>query len=539
MKKRNKIILIIGVFIIIVGGIFIYQGFIKEEPLGFTLEKVFKGNVYQEIVEVGIVKPVREIDLNFQNPGRIEEIYVKVGQRVEAGQVLARIDIDHFEIQLESAKAGLTMAQAKFDKLLAGASQEKIEIAKTAISNAQINLSISEQKLKDVKTIAVNSLNQAHQNALNLIKSTELQISQTFDVIDLIQRRYFTANDQASIRIRHNEMIIEQAKNNVVAKLNIAQNNPSEENVNFALLETREALEAISTALAVIREICEEPAHRKRVTTADKASIDAQRIKIQTSLTNIIDAQQAIISIELTNEANINTAQSTIYSAKGLLKLAQNELALLIASPQQEKIDLHQAEISQIKANIELIENQIQDAVIRSPITGTVTEIYQEEGEMALLGAMPIISLISDEPFQIKVDVFEEDIVKIDLEDLVEIDLIAFPDEIFKGKVVSIDPTERLIGGVVHYRVIIDFIEKVENRIKPGMTADITIKTAFRENVLIIDEDAIIKRNNRYFIEVYRNGLIEEREIEIGLQGEDDKVEIISGLKQGEQVVIQ
>jgi hypothetical protein len=71
------------------------------------------------------------------------------------------------------------------------------------------------------------------------------------------------------------------------------------------------------------------------------------------------------------------------------------------------------------------------------------------------------------------------------------------------------------------------------------MTADIAIKTALRENVLIISEDAIKQRDDKFIVEVFEGGIIKEREIEIGLRGEENRVEIISGLEEREQVVIR
>ncbi|MBZ9578522.1 efflux transporter periplasmic adaptor subunit, partial [Patescibacteria group bacterium] len=68
---------------------------------------------------------------------------------------------------------------------------------------------------------------------------------------------------------------------------------------------------------------------------------------------------------------------------------------------------------------------------------------------------------------------------------------------------------------------------------------DIIIKTASRENVLVIPEEAVEKKDGKAIVQVLIGKTLQEREIEIGLIGSDDMVEVISGLKEGEEVVIK
>jgi len=185
------------------------------------------------------------------------------------------------------------------------------------------------------------------------------------------------------------------------------------------------------------------------------------------------------------------------------------------------------------------LENQIEDTVLRSPVDGQVTKINKRVGEQVQpMLKDPVISLLPVAPFEVEVDIYEEDIVKINVGNSVDIVLTPFPDEILKGKVVSIDPVEKLIEGVVYYEITIDFEDPPE-KLKPGMTADVIIKTASRENVLVIPEEAIEKKDGKVIVQVFIGKTPQEREIEIGLIGSDDMVEVISGLKEGEEVVIK
>ena len=71
------------------------------------------------------------------------------------------------------------------------------------------------------------------------------------------------------------------------------------------------------------------------------------------------------------------------------------------------------------------------------------------------------------------------------------------------------------------------------------MTADLIIKVNYRENVLVIPEHAIEKKNGQQIVKIFENGVVEEKEIKTGLLGSDDMIEVISGLEEGEEVIVE
>ncbi|GAJ04239.1 unnamed protein product, partial [marine sediment metagenome] len=108
MVMKSKIIFgtILILVIVIVGYNYIFKG--QELPYEFA--EVKKGNVSQEISETGQVKKGEEIKLGFKNVGRIEKIYVEVGQAVESGTFLVKLDTSQLYIQFQEAKASLDLA---------------------------------------------------------------------------------------------------------------------------------------------------------------------------------------------------------------------------------------------------------------------------------------------------------------------------------------------------------------------------------------------------------------------------------------------
>jgi len=516
-KKFISAIIIIFVLILTV-----YQFFFRDKEPSFELAEVSRGRVYQEVIETGQVKKGEEISLSFQTAGKIENIYVEVGQIVEAREKLVRLDADNLLIQLQEAKAAQDLAQAKLDKVLAGATSEEIKVTETKVENYQISL-----------TTAQENLDQAFEDAQNSLNDAYLKIYNAFNAVDSIKRTYFTSNNQESIKVREDKDKIEQAMSQSKHYLDISRTSPTNENINKAISEMKIALETTSEALKTVRETCETPLYRSTVSTTDKTSLDTHRGYVNTALTNITNSQQTISSEEL-----------DVAAAGGNLQTAKDELALLIAEPRQEDIDLHQAQVNQAKAQIALLQNSLQETTLISPIKGQITQIYKETGEQVqpMLQDL-VITLLPAIPFEIEVDIYEEDVVKIKIGNQVHISLVAFPEQIFEGQIISIGPAEKLIEGVVYYEANIGPAPNSEKWIpdtaRPGMTADLTIKTAEKENALIVSEEAIQKKNRKTIVPVFKDDAIEEREIEIGLWGSNDVVEVVSGLEEGEKVIIR
>lgn len=263
--------------------------------------------------------------------------------------------------------------------------------------------------------------------------------------------------------------------------------------------------------------------------------------KAEVNLEDAINtAKDSLSSAEVSGEQKTEAAQTKIDTAFKALQVARTKLAELKSSPRIEDVSLSNAKVKQAEASLELIKRQIEDCVIKAPIKGTVIKVEYEVGEQTI-SAKSVIYLLSENNFEIEVDISEADIAKIKKHDKVEITLDAFGEDIkFLGKIYFIEPAATIIQDVIYYKVNIQFIDKTANldNIKPGMTANVIITTASKENVLIMPSRAIIEKNggNKY-VRVLADGRINETQVDIGLRGDEGMVEILSGLKEGDEVV--
>jgi HlyD family secretion protein len=515
MKNTMRKIIIALIAILIVSFV-VYQLFFKEGKSIDNLVEVSRGKISREVFETGQVKRGGEINLGFETAGKIEKIYVKVGEKVKSGDKLAKLDTSSLFIQLQEARASLDLAQAKLDKLLAGSTPEEIKIIETQVANARISL-----------TTANENLSQAYEDALTTLEDSYLKIYNALNTVGYIQRTYFAINDQEAIKIKESKEKIERALDTSQTHLNLAKSSSKSEDIDTALLETKNALEDTSEALKIVRETCERPVYRTTISSSDKTSLDNQRTYINTSLTSVINSQQTISSKKLSIEA-----------AEGQLQAAENELENILSAPREEDVELYEAQVNQAQAQVQLLQKQIQEATLTAPVSGQITKINKEIGELVQpMLQEAVISILPEAPFEIKVDIYEEDVVKIDVGNPVEISLVPFPEQTLMGEVINIDPAEKLIEGVVYYEAVINF-EEIPDNLKPGMTADLKIEIITKENVLIVPEDAIQEKDDKVMVQVCKNGTFEERIIEIGLLGSNDMVEVVSGLKEGERVLI-
>ncbi len=607
MKKRNIIIII--VLILAVGAYAIYSFTKKPEPK-YTTVKVIRGDVLQTVSATGTVEAETKLDLRFMNSGKIEKINVKIGDDIEEGEVLAKLDTSQLESQLTKAKASLNAATANLNKLLEGATAEDIRVSETAVENAQIALSSTQINLIDTEASAEKdianavasvanaqvSLNSANQSLANTEISNENNLNQDYDdAWNTINSSLLTAhssldanqtvldNDDAqdTLSVLNIQYLNNSSQSKVVAgnSYNSAKNYTDSitsadlihENIDQALINLKSALEDVRNTLNDTSNILGATITSSKLSQTEldvlKSNVSTARTNTNAAITNITTAQQNISTQKVTNQTNldsaqasvnsavsslnlaeqslsaiqaaadtkINIAENAVRSAEGSLKQAQDQLALKKAGPRPVDVLLYRAQVQEAQASIELIQGQIGDSILVAPQDGIITEINGEVGEVALSTAV-FLSIIATDNFEIKSNISEVDIAKVKISDEVEITFDAFgTDKIFKGEITEIDPAQTEISGVIYYKITATFIGNAEV-VKPGMTANLDIMTAKRDNTLMIPFQALKEKDGQKYTQVLENGIARDVFVEVGLRG-DINLEITNGLTEGQKVV--
>lgn len=545
--KKNKVFIIIiaVVALVALSYFFFFKG--NGEP-DFRVYEVSKKNVLKEISETGIVRPAQTINLAFEAQGKVAEIKVKSGDKVSAGQELVSLDVSELNLQVSQALASLQTSEARLDKVLAGASTEDIKVYETAVFNAEVSLRNKEQSLADTIADAESDIEQAYENMLVKLHDAYIdcddavrnKVDQLFDNPrgSNPQLKFTSSNSALDSDIENSRHIIETTLNSWLTDINgltdssdlNAYINKGEQNIN----QIKSFLDKVALA---VNDLTSGSSLSQTTIDTWKTAVATARSGVSSALSTVVSQKQTISTAKITNETNINSARATVDTAVSSLKTAQDNLALKKATPREADLALAEAEVRQAEATLALRRENLRRSVLRSPIDGVVTMVDTKIGQVTSMN-VPVVFVDSENDFEIKVDIYEEDIPWVKIGDPVDIEIVAFPDEILGGHVISINPAEKLVGGVVYYEVEISFDSEKES-LRNGMTADVSIITDKRENVLAVPKNSIFKTGADNTVEVISNGVIEERNVRVGLEGSDGNVEIISGLGEGDEVIIR
>lgn len=135
---------LLGLFLVaglLVGGASWMRGRRTVDPLaGGQVYTVTRGDVAEVVEATGNLSPKEQATLSFSVQGTLAELLVRTGDRVQAGQPLARLEQRELELQVAQAKAALEAAQANLDKALAGSRPEDVRAAQASLDQAQANL---------------------------------------------------------------------------------------------------------------------------------------------------------------------------------------------------------------------------------------------------------------------------------------------------------------------------------------------------------------------------------------------------------------
>jgi RND family efflux transporter MFP subunit len=228
-------------------------------------------------------------------------------------------------------------------------------------------------------------------------------------------------------------------------------------------------------------------------------------------------------------------AENVMKIKKQAWELAKAQYGATVADPKPSDVDYYQALVDQARAQVAAVRQKMSDRAISAPVNGVVTKVNNKVGELSSLTA-PVLIMLGDQDYEIEVDVPESDIAKISVGDDASLTLDAFGEDIkFTGKIVLIEPAQTEISGVIYYKVKIN-LDKTDKDIKPGMTANVDILAAEKNDVLVIPQRAIVDDKVKVLVDP-QTKKVEEKSVVVGLKGDDGLAEIVSGLNEGEEVV--
>lgn len=219
-----------------------------------------------------------------------------------------------------------------------------------------------------------------------------------------------------------------------------------------------------------------------------------------------------------------------LYSEGAISKQQLEQAKLQLDSANPESVE---AQVKQAEAALESARFQLENTVITSPISGIVTAITTEVGEM-VSQTMPVARIVNMDLVYIESTVTENQVNYLEPGQEVKVTIEAVSAEPLTGKIVSISPAADLQTKT--YPVKIE-LENGQHFIKPGMFAEVSLPLAEKNGVVAVPMSAIVERMGKTGVFVVEDGKAVFREISKGLDN-GEYVEV-TGIGEGEKLVVE
>lgn len=299
-----------------------------------------------------------------------------------------------------------------------------------------------------------------------------------------------------------------------------------------------------------------------------KLEDDRYRAAVESAEANVRSAQaNAALVRETMDKAQKDVARSKELLARGLESQAEFDAKQTAHQVEVPRYKSTLEQVAQAQAALKQARDDLSKTTIYAPMSGTVSVLNKEAGEIALGSQFQsdVILVIADlSEMEAQVDVDENDIINIKYEQPVEIQVDALPGQLLGGAVREIGSSANASGaGTAEQKTEFEIkigITGPPPTLRPGMTATADIVTKTNENALSVplqcvalrtidqlmqkgekrkDAEARFKADRDGFVEVVfclEQGKAVARQVTTGIQS-DELIEILSGLKEGEEVV--
>lgn len=237
------------------------------------------------------------------------------------------------------------------------------------------------------------------------------------------------------------------------------------------------------------------------------ARIDADEIQAQLGIARV----------------NLEEARSNLNRAKVSL---ENELI------SQQVFDQTQAAYDSAAAQITGNEIQLSYTEIRAPFSGLIIERAVKFAEFVNNGAR--LFRISDfDPLLCPIQIPEKDLSRVRVGQPAEITVESFPEDRFEAKVLRVNPVVDSSTGTVKVTLEV----RGAGKLRPGMFASVYLQTDVHEQALVVPKEALVLESIGDSVYVVEGDAVSRRDVEVGYS-ETDAVEILSGVAEGERVVV-
>lgn len=475
---KNKTIIITLIILIMVSTAVMAQ----ESKIVETTRSLRDDIGVNELI-TGTLTPIRDINIPAQTGGVAEQVNVEIGDKVEQGTNLIKIDDERLLIQKNQAQASLDSASANYQEMKNGATAEELarvrasyENAKASLESAQTNLELMEELFNDRRTLEQQLVNaeQQFENAKQNLNQAEINYNQA-------KKDY-----ERSKNLYEDQVISEKDFDNAESSF---------ENAEISLTQAKTSLRVAEKNYQLAKESFNNPTQLKQ---------------------------------------QLENARSQVNSARTNLKVAEANLEEAERGPRSERLQAGLASVKQAEASLAQIEDQINKTRITAPFSGLVNLVNVDEGEMIASG-QTVINLIKTDQLYAEIDVTAATASAIKKGDIVEVKAETMQYYI-EGEVSNISPAADASSRTFLVKIK---IPNDNQKLRAGMFADVKISKGNSGSAVVVPIESIVNLNgDNPHVFVVEAGKAVRKNIQIGIST-DSRVEILAGLDADEEIIIR
>jgi RND family efflux transporter MFP subunit len=579
---KNRLTTTITLLIVLSTISFAGCGSSQPEVSNKQIAEVKRGDLMVTITADGSLDMPREVKLKFGTPGTVKEILVEEGQKVKEGTLLAKLDDTTQMLAISSAQYNVELAMndlvEKIHPALMGYpenypdSSTVLRVEQAQDELVQVQKFIDQGKYQNAAAelrLAIHDLESSYE-MLNIPEITlsrqgyddilGLPLDKYPDITRAIELLRQDLTSLAGIQMSIEQGNYEEAK----AELNTEQGK---------LSETHSLVKSFSGRIRVsqrIGECCQQqamqtlmfnphyqpdptqPNYDPNLFTAKEATTGLMTVPYpdtSTSLDWLKQVDDELKKIQACKEEGCDDLELAT-----LVRMAQHDVEMSQTILENNELTfrsgLNLKALRTANLNLQIAETQLKNSKeelmkteILAPFDGTVVDIGVKENDQLSAfdySSKTAVYLIDTRTVKMEGVVDEVDIYKVKVGQDTIITVDALPGVELKGKVTFISPFGNQTAGVVEFPVTIS-LDATEIELKGGLTATADIIIDEHKDILMVPNRAIKGSVGNYWVDVVTNEkkvTTEKRPVVIGAQNEQF-TEIISGLSQGEKVIVE
>ncbi|AJE52109.1 efflux RND transporter periplasmic adaptor subunit [Paenibacillus polymyxa] len=249
-----------------------------------------------------------------------------------------------------------------------------------------------------------------------------------------------------------------------------------------------------------------------------QSELEQSQIAYRKAQTAVENAQTALHNAQTSKES----AQTTYNNAQKSLRLAQ----------QKTGIDVARASVNQAKASLDTARSQLVDAVVKAPISGTISVVTGVQGQM-VSAQSAVVTIANTNPIIAKVNVSESELLKMQVGSSVTVGVDSLGKRI-EARVSAVNPV--MDNDLKAYPVEIS-VPNGSGELKSGMVVTVYMKSEAPKNILV-SQDAITEQAGKKYAYVVEGTVAKRVEVQTG-QESAKQVEVTKGLAEGQNVVVK